>query len=321
MGNFFSSLFSFSQEEREGESREKNDRKKFDILKYDGVRAQKIGKLAYAIKCFTEAIAIQEDFETMSYLVGAYTMAHEPEKALEVLDRMQDIDSSHINIMYTRVNVFFLLNREEDVIKECLHILELEPSSHIAYLLLGRAKKNMGNLDDAFDDLTTSISLNEEIPDVYLLRSEVLYMKGNATDALADAEKALSLEGDDEAANLLKGQILELSGNPAGAEECYRDVLDLNPFNEKAGLLLADLLITSDQFEEAGALLDEIIELNPSSVKAYEERGRLKNLMGNAAGSEEDLLRAGELKNAEMEILADAGKPADFESMNKGVIF
>ena len=48
----------------------KNEQKNFDILKYDGVRAQKMGKLAYAIKCFTEALNIQEDFETMSYLVS-----------------------------------------------------------------------------------------------------------------------------------------------------------------------------------------------------------------------------------------------------------
>ena len=62
--------------ERMREDKAKNEQKNFDILKYDGVRAQKMGKLVYAIKCFTEALNIQEDFETMSYLVSAYTMAN-----------------------------------------------------------------------------------------------------------------------------------------------------------------------------------------------------------------------------------------------------
>ena len=32
--------------------KEKNDKKNFEILKYDGIRAQRMGKLPYAIKCF-----------------------------------------------------------------------------------------------------------------------------------------------------------------------------------------------------------------------------------------------------------------------------
>ena len=71
MGNFFTSLFSSSKPAEATEDKAKNEQKNFDILKYDGVRAQKMGKLVYAIKCFTEALNIQEDFETMSYLVSA----------------------------------------------------------------------------------------------------------------------------------------------------------------------------------------------------------------------------------------------------------
>ena len=51
MGNFFTSLFSSSKPAEATEDKAKNEQKNFDILKYDGVRAQKMGKLAYAIKC------------------------------------------------------------------------------------------------------------------------------------------------------------------------------------------------------------------------------------------------------------------------------
>ena len=90
MGNFFKSLFSSSKAATPEEEKSKNDQKNFDILKYDGVRAQKIGQVAYAIKCFTEALKLQEDFETMTYLVAAYTTANKAEEALEVLNRMDD---------------------------------------------------------------------------------------------------------------------------------------------------------------------------------------------------------------------------------------
>ena len=64
---FFKSFFSGKQEKPETE-KQKNDQKNFEIFKYDGMRAQRMGRPDYAIKCFTEALALQEDFETMSYL-------------------------------------------------------------------------------------------------------------------------------------------------------------------------------------------------------------------------------------------------------------
>ena len=67
MPNFFKSFFSGKSETPESE-KQKNDRKRFEIFKYDGLRAQRMGRPDYAVKCFTEALAIEEDFETMGYL-------------------------------------------------------------------------------------------------------------------------------------------------------------------------------------------------------------------------------------------------------------
>ena len=114
MGNFFKSLFSSSKAATPEEEKSKNDQKNFDILKYDGVRAQKIGQVAYAIKCFTEALKLQEDFETMTYLVAAYTTANKAEEALEVLNRMVELEPDHINTLLTRVNVLFMLDKDAD---------------------------------------------------------------------------------------------------------------------------------------------------------------------------------------------------------------
>ena len=71
MPNFFKSFFSGKSETPESE-KQKNDQKNFEIFKYDGLRAQRMGRPDYAIKCFTEALAIEEDFETMGYLSHKY---------------------------------------------------------------------------------------------------------------------------------------------------------------------------------------------------------------------------------------------------------
>ena len=66
MPNFFKSFFSGKSETPESE-KQKNDQKNFEIFKYDGLRAQRMGRPDYAVKCFTEALAIQEEFETMGH--------------------------------------------------------------------------------------------------------------------------------------------------------------------------------------------------------------------------------------------------------------
>ena len=191
MGNFFKSLFSSSKAATPEEEKSKNDQKNFDILKYDGVRAQKIGQVAYAIKCFTEALKLQEDFETMTYLVAAYTTANKAEEALEVLNRMVELEPDHINTLLTRVNVLFMLDKDADVIADCRHILELEETNHLAWFLMGKAKRTTSDPLGAIADLTKAIALKEDFTDAYLMRARILLSMQQATEALPDVEKRM----------------------------------------------------------------------------------------------------------------------------------
>ena len=77
--------------------KEKNDKKNFEILKYDGIRAQRMGKLPYAIKCFEEAVAINDELETLSLLATAYTQANRLDDARITLDRMATKDPEQVN--------------------------------------------------------------------------------------------------------------------------------------------------------------------------------------------------------------------------------
>ena len=87
MPNFFKSFFSGKTENPE-EEKQKNAKKNFEIFKYDGLRAQRMGRPDYAIKCFNEALAIEEDFETLNYLSQIYMQTGEFVKAHELLERM-----------------------------------------------------------------------------------------------------------------------------------------------------------------------------------------------------------------------------------------
>ena len=83
---FLKALFGGSQTPEE--KQEKENKKNFDILKYDGIRAMRIGKLTYAIKCFEEATALQEDIETMQHQADAYVRVNRMDDARKMMERM-----------------------------------------------------------------------------------------------------------------------------------------------------------------------------------------------------------------------------------------
>ncbi|MEG1749765.1 MAG: tetratricopeptide repeat protein [Tannerellaceae bacterium] len=321
MGNFFTSLFSSAKTEETADSKAKSDQKNFDILKYDGVRAQKIRQVAYAIKCFTEALNIQEDFETMSYLVTAYTGNNEPEKALEVLNRMAELEPEHINTLLTRANILFMLDREPEVIADCMRIIELDETNHLAWYLMSRAKKITGDQFGAIANLTKTLALKEDFLEAYLLRADILLSMQQAQEALQDVEKAIELSPEEESAFLLRGRIHEAMGNSEAAEEDYQQVQDLNPFNEEAVLLAGKLLISCGKLTEAIVFFDEAIEMNPEFAKAYAERGRAKNLSGNKDAAFADLKKAIELNPEGEEAKKLDGQHTNFDDMYKGGIF
>ena len=311
MGNFFTSLFSSSKPAEATEDKAKNEQKNFDILKYDGVRAQKMGKLAYAIKCFTEALNIQEDFETMSYLVSAYTMANDLGKAEDVLNRMVEMEPDHIATRLTRVNLLFMLDKDA----------ELEPSNHVAYFMMAKAKKATNDVFGAIADLTRSIALKEDFADAYLSRAEILLGLGQAKEALPDVEKAIGIVPEEESSYLLRGRIHMALGDIEAANSDFQQALDLNPFNEDACILSGQLLIEQKKYDEAIAFFDEAIETNPSFAKAYSERGRAKNLKGDKTGAFEDLKKSLELNPEGEEAQKMNGQHSNFDNMYKGGIF
>mgnify|MGYP002149530082 CR=1 FL=1 len=129
----------------------------------------------------------------MSYLVSAYTMANDLGKAEDVLNRMVEMEPDHIATRLTRVNLLFMLDKDAEVITDCLHVIELEPSNHVAYFMMAKAKKATNDVFGAIADLTRSIALKEDFADAYLLRAEILLGLGQAKEALPDVEKAIEI--------------------------------------------------------------------------------------------------------------------------------
>ena len=284
---FFKSFFSGKPANPE-EEKQKNNQKNFEIFKYDGMRAQRMGRADYAIKCFTEALALQEDFETMGYLAQVYIQSNELDEAHQLLERMIRIEPEHTSTLLTLANVCYMQEAAQKAIA-------IEEGNAMAHYLLGKAGNGQNDGIMCIAHLTKAIVLKDDFTEARLLRAEALTKMHQYKEAMEDIDAILAQDPDDESAILLRGKIKEATGAEGEAEADYLHITELNPFNEQAFLYLGQLYISQKKLTEAIALFDEAIELNPNFAQAYHERGRAKLLNGDKEGSVADMKRGLEL--------------------------
>lgn len=274
---------------------EEEKEKNFDILKYDGIRAMRIGKLTYAIKCFEEATALREDLETMQHQANAYIRANRMDDARQLTERTTELAPDQPQVFLSLATLCYMQEDYRAMEEACSKALALDGQNANTHYLAAKAAIGLGNGIQAIASLTKAIVLNEEFTEAYQLRAEVLWSMRQAKDANEDIEKLLAMNPEDENALLLKGEMSAVGGQEEEAMALIDQVLSLNPFCEKAYLLKGSYFLGKKEFVQAIAVYDEALEVNPNFAQAYHERGRVKLAKGDKAGAMEDMKRAIEL--------------------------
>ena len=294
MPNFFKSFFSGKSETPESE-KQKNDQKNFEIFKYDGLRAQRMGRADYAVKCFTEALAIEEEFETMGYLSQLYIQLGETDKACQLLEKMAVMEPHIATTFLTLANVYFIQENYPAMEEAANKAIALDASDAVAHFLLGKARRSQADDLMTIAHLTKAITLKDDFIEARLMRAEALLKMHQYKEVMEDVDAILAQNPEEEMAILLRGKVKEATHLEEEAEADYSLVTEINPFNEQAFLYLGHLYINQKKLSEAIELFDEAIELNPNFVEAYKERGNAKLLNGDKEGSVEDMKKALEL--------------------------
>ena len=262
------------------EEKKNNETRNFDLLKYDGVKALRMGKADYAVKCFQEALRISDDLETRDYLSQALIHTGQLEEALQTLEEMRLSGQPSRALMARMGHIAYMMEDYGRLADIANQAAEADDSNPHAYYMAAQAALGTGDYATAIDRLTTAVKLDESRADARLLRAQTCMATGNIDDALADAEWLLD--------------------NTAGNE----DVL----------LLAARLAVRQKRYDDALNYYNNVTEANPFNADAYRERAKLRTETGDPAGALEDMEHLHELMPDETPA---NGEPESVEQMMK----
>lgn len=257
---FWKALFGSSELTPEEEKKEQQA-KNFDLLKYDGVKAMKMGQTDYAVRCFREALKIQDDLEIHDHLSRELMRMGELRDAYEELSLLERAEPRNAQVLVRMTQVAFMEEDYQLMDEVCQRLLQLDDKQAGSYLLSAQAQIGLGHDEEAITLLTKAIQLSDYYAEAYLLRGQTLLRMGKVEDAASDTLQLLDLVGNQEDALLLKARVEVARG--------HRDL--------------------------AQAIYNKVIEVNPFSVEAFSERALLKRQAGDDAGADEDLKTAHEL--------------------------
>lgn len=272
---FWKSFFGGEPDSPE-EEKKNAEAKNFDLLKYDGVKALRLHRTDYAIRCFREALRLRDDAETRDYLQQALTADGQLTEALAELRHILDMQPGNTAVMLQAAHVAFMLEDYAQMATLCQQALDATPDSAAAHFQMAQAMLGQGDNVTAIAHLTQAIALNEQRGEARLLRAQTLMRMGELKGAREDTDWLLNHTDD------------------------HEDVL----------LMAARLATAEGKKEEAITIYNKVEELNPFQLDVLRERGRLKMDMGDKQGAEQDMrhlleLNPGELDGANGEYQAE----------------
>lgn len=248
------------------EEKKKAAARNFDLLKYDGVKAMRIGQFDYAVKCFEKALETKEDPEVRDYLSRALIQTGRLDEAMQQLQLMMRLLPTVVDVKVQAASVAFMMEDYDlmaEISEQALKQLPNEPMLHLLY-----AKAEIGRKAyvQAVARLTASISLRPDLVESRLLRAQVLFRLGDMGSVQQDMEWLMAHAADNEDVLMLNARLQTALQHPDEAVSLYGKVIDLNPFRIEAFRERGRLRLEAGDKEGAEADMKMVLELNPQEM-------------------------------------------------------
>jgi len=214
------------------------------------------------------ALAVSADPRNVRYLIAqawASQLGGQHNEALTVLKQAETLDPGNPIIRFRQAASYFFLRQYPATTASCQEAIRLAPRYDTAFLLLGMASLEQGELASAEKAIGQAVALR---PDSALYHRELgvaLFKEGNVAGSKKELDQALSLDPRAVEAYYWRARVLDREGRQPEAIADLETVLALQPGMLDAYSELVQLYRKIGQPEKAQTILARQNELKATS--------------------------------------------------------
>ncbi|MFX1368270.1 MAG: tetratricopeptide repeat protein [Promethearchaeota archaeon] len=217
----------------------------------------------------------EDDADVLVYLGIAYVQSEMPEKAVEVLQRADDLIEEHSVVSMFLGHALRILGRYEEAEDELRRAIRLDPGQPEPWVDLARTFYSMNEYGGAvcfLEDAVEKFPQNREMRGLLALS---LYRLGDFTTGAEQWAELLRLEPDLMSAISNYAYLMLIQNRPCDAEPFVGKAVTLAPNDYRSLILLGELRFQSGDHEGARECFLKALEDDPENVEALARLGVL----------------------------------------------
>lgn len=247
------------------------DTLKANTLKFDALRALKIGEVDFAIRALHTSLEEIDDPECRLYLAQALQRKPDLAGSMAELTTILEAYPDYPMALYEATKVANGLDQHSETIAYAERALatELETVEQAElYRMKAQAQLALGESEQALATIDQALQLTDEVPLYWLLKVKALIALERWEDALAVALETAEKFPEEERAYLYEGLITYHEGDKERAEHAFRQVVETDPFNVEGYMHLTHLVEELRGKEAAADEMEQALEMIPQPTRA-----------------------------------------------------
>lgn len=252
-------------------SETKADTLKANTLKFDALRALKIGEVDFAIRALHTSLEEIDDPECRLYLAQALQRKPDLAGSMAELTTILEAYPDYPAALYEATKVSNGLDQHSETIAYAERALatELETAQQAElHRMKAQAQLALSDSEQALATIDQALQLTDEVPLYWLIKVKVLIALERWEEALAVALETAEKFPEEERAYLYEGLITYHEGDKERAERAFRQVVETDPFNVEGYMHLTHLVEELRGKEAAADEMEQALDMIPQPTHA-----------------------------------------------------
>ena len=247
---------------------------KANTLKFDALRALKIGEVDFAIRALRTSLEEIDDPECRLYLAQALQRKPDLAGSMAELTTILEAYPDYPAAPYEATKVANGLDQHSETIAYAERALatELETAQQAElHRMKAQALLALSESEQALATIDQALQLTDEVPLYWLIKVKVLIALERWEDALAVTLETAEKFPEEERAYLYEGLITYHEGDKERAERAFRQVVETDPFNVEGYMHLTHLVEELRGKEAAADEMEQALDMIPQPTRALLE--------------------------------------------------